>query len=55
VRSGESVQQGDPLLQLHHNGDARTEQALELLANAFTIGPTPPSASPLILERRMPA
>ncbi|HUR74185.1 MAG TPA: thymidine phosphorylase [Sporichthya sp.] len=48
---GATVRAGDVLAVLHADSPAPFDGALEVLADAFTIGPGPAEASPLVLER----
>jgi thymidine phosphorylase len=51
VKPGDLVAAGDPVLTLHVDDPERLAGALEALAGAVRIGPTPPPAAPLILDR----
>jgi pyrimidine-nucleoside phosphorylase len=45
---GDPVVEGEALATIHVNDEARLPQALAILGGAFTIGPEPPDARPLI-------
>ncbi|MGO8886794.1 MAG: thymidine phosphorylase [Streptosporangiaceae bacterium] len=51
ARPGERVEQGQPVLELRTDEEARFGRAREALADAIEIGPEPPEASPSVLER----
>jgi pyrimidine-nucleoside phosphorylase len=51
AKVGEKVFKGEPLAVLHAATEDRMAAALELMQAAFTIGPEPVPAPPLILER----
>ena len=51
VKPGEQVEPGQPVLELHSNEADRIAGARQALEGAFEIGPQPPAARPLILER----
>jgi thymidine phosphorylase len=51
VKPGEQVESGQPILELHSNDADRIAGARQALEGAFEIGPQPPAARPLILER----
>ena len=51
VKPGEQVEPGQPVLELHSNDADRIAGARQALEGAFEIGPQPPAARPLILER----
>jgi thymidine phosphorylase len=50
-RSGATVQEGEPLLELHADDPARFEGAERALDGAITIGTEDPDPRPLIIER----
>lgn len=47
---GDSVEKGEPLAVLQHNGASGTSEALQLILQAFVVAPDPPDPSPLILD-----
>ena len=51
VKPGDQVERGQPVLELRGNDDDRIAGARRTLEGAFEIGPQPPAARPLILER----
>jgi thymidine phosphorylase len=51
VKPGEQVEPGQPVLELRSNDDDRIVGACRALEEAFEIGPQPPAARPIILER----
>ena len=51
AKPGEAVKAGQPVLELHVDDPARVDAALEALAEAIEIGPEPPPAQPMILDR----
>ena len=53
-RSGDKVEKGEPLIELHAEHPARFSAALESLEGAFTFGPEPPPDRKLILETIRP-
>jgi thymidine phosphorylase len=48
---GDRVELKEPLVQVHYNDEAKAERVKERLLAAVRLGPTPPPARPLILER----
>jgi pyrimidine-nucleoside phosphorylase len=48
---GTQVKQGEPLMMIHYNDEAKLEQALEYFKNAFRLAPKRPTPPPLIVER----
>jgi pyrimidine-nucleoside phosphorylase len=48
---GTQVKQGEPLMMIHYNDEAKLEQALEYCKNAFRLAPKRPTPPPLIVER----
>jgi len=48
---GTQVKQGEPLVMIHYNDEAKLEQALEYFKNAFRLAPKRPTPPPLIVER----
>ena len=51
VKPGDQVERGQPVLELRGNDDDRIAGARRALEGAVEIGPQPPAARPLILER----
>ena len=52
VKKGRSVKQGEPLMMIHYNDEARLESALEYLKSAYRLAPKRPNIpSDLIVER----
>ncbi len=51
VKPGDQVEDGQPILELRGNDDDRIAGALRALEGAVEIGPQPPAARPLVLER----
>jgi thymidine phosphorylase len=51
TKPGERVEAGQPLLELHADEPGRFARAREALAGAIGIGPEPPPAAPVVLER----
>ena len=51
VKPGDQVEHGQPMLELRGNDDDRIAGARRALEGAVEIGPQPPAARPLILER----
>ena len=45
---GEAVEAGATLCTVHYNSDARLADAMDLLANSFTVADAPPAPAPLI-------
>ena len=48
---GDRVEAGQPVLRLHADDGARFADALAALDGAFTVGPEPPVAQPLVIDR----
>ncbi|ACB75849.1 thymidine phosphorylase [Opitutus terrae] len=48
---GTQVKQGEPLMMIHYNDEAKLEQALEYFKNAYRLAPKRPTPPPLIVER----
>jgi len=48
---GTQVKQGEPLMMIHYNDEAKLEQALEYFKNAYRLAPKRPVPPPLIVER----
>jgi len=48
---GTQVKQGEPLMMIHYNDEAKLEQALEYFKNAYRLAPKRPIPPPLIVER----
>jgi len=51
AKPGERVEAGQPVLELRADDESRFARSREALANAIEIGPEPPAAAPLVLER----
>jgi thymidine phosphorylase len=51
AKPGERVARGQPVLELLADDEARFGRALEVLADAIEIGPEPPPAGSLVIER----
>jgi thymidine phosphorylase len=51
VKPGEWVEEGQPVLELRADDASRFGRAQDALAGAIEIGPEPPAAAPLVLER----
>jgi len=51
AKPGERVEAGQPLLELRADDESRFARAREALAGALEIGPEPPEAAPLVIER----
>jgi thymidine phosphorylase len=51
AKPGDRVDRGQPLLELRGDAESRFAGARDALAGAIEIGPRPPDAGPLILER----
>jgi len=51
ARPGERVQAGQPVLELRSDDESRFARARQALAGAIEIGPAPPAAGPLVIER----
>ncbi len=51
AKPGERVEAGQPLLELLADDPSRFARARHALADAFEIGPEPPAAEPLVIER----
>ena len=54
AKPGDRVEAGQPLLELRSDEPARFGPAIEALAGAIEIGPEPPPAQPLVIERITP-
>ena len=50
ARLGDALAEGDPLVELHHNDDAKANAAMEALADVFTIAEDCEPPPPLIYE-----
>jgi thymidine phosphorylase len=50
AKPGDRVTTGQPVLELHSDDPARFAAALDVLAEAFEVGPEPPPTRPLIIE-----
>jgi pyrimidine-nucleoside phosphorylase len=48
---GTQVKQGEPLMMIHYNDEAKLEQALEYFKTAYRLAPKRPIPPPLIVER----
>jgi pyrimidine-nucleoside phosphorylase len=48
---GTQVKQGEPLMMIHYNDEAKLEQALEFFKNAYRLAPKRPTPPPLVVER----
>lgn len=48
---GSQVKQGEPLMMIHYNDEARLEAALEYLRQAYRLAPKRPNIGDLIIER----
>ncbi len=48
---GTQVKQGEPLMMIHYNDEAKLEQALEYFKNAYRLAPKRPTPPLLIVER----
>jgi len=51
VKPGERVEAGQPVLELRTDDESRLMRAADALAGAIEIGPDPPAAGPLVIER----
>jgi len=51
VKPGERVEAGQPVLELRTDDEPRLMRAADALAGAIEIGPDPPAAGPLVIER----
>jgi len=54
AKPGEHVEADQPVLELRTDDDSRFMRAVDALAGAIEIGPDPPAAGPLVLERITP-
>jgi len=48
---GTQVKQGEPLMMIHYNDEAKLEAALEYLRQAYRLAPKRPNTPPLVVER----
>jgi len=48
---GTQVKQGEPLMMIHYDDEAKLEQSLEYFKNAYRLAPKRPTTPPLIVER----
>lgn len=48
---GTQVKQGEPLMMIHYNDEAKLEQALECFKAAYRLAPKRPTPPPLVVER----
>ena len=51
AKPGEQVEAGQPVLELRADDETRLARAADALAGAIEIGPDPPAAEPLVIER----
>jgi thymidine phosphorylase len=51
AKPGDLIEEGQPLLELHADSADRLDGAVAALERAIEIGPSPPAARPLIIER----
>ena len=51
VKPGEPVEAGQPVLELRADEESRFSRAIQALEGAVQIGPEPPAAQPLVIER----
>jgi thymidine phosphorylase len=51
AKPGERVRAGQPVLELRSDDESRFARAADALAGAIEIGPAPPAAGPLVIER----
>jgi thymidine phosphorylase len=51
AKPGERVEAGQPVLELRADDESRFVRAVDALADAIEIGPDPPAAEPLVIER----
>lgn len=48
---GDQVKQGEPLMMIHYNDEAKLENALEYFKNAYRLAPKRPNPTNLVIER----
>jgi pyrimidine-nucleoside phosphorylase len=48
---GTQVKQGEPLMMIHYNDEAKLEQALNYFKDAYRLAPKRPTPPPLVVER----
>jgi pyrimidine-nucleoside phosphorylase len=48
---GTQVKQGEPLMMIHYNDEAKLEQALNFFKDAYRLAPKRPTPPPLVVER----
>jgi pyrimidine-nucleoside phosphorylase len=48
---GTQMKQGEALMQIHYNDEARLEAAMEYFKAAYRLAPKRPNPAPLIVER----
>ena len=48
---GTQVKQGEPLMMIHYNDEAKLEQALNYFKDAYRLAPKRPIPPPLVVER----
>lgn len=48
---GTQMKQGEPLMQIHYNDEARLEAAMEYFKAAYRLAPKRPNPAPLVVER----
>lgn len=53
-KSGEQVEEGEPILELHVDDPAKVDAALQALEGAFEIGSEAPEPKPMVIERIRP-
>jgi pyrimidine-nucleoside phosphorylase len=51
AKIGDEISAGSPVVTLHFNGPECLEEAVAIIANAYTISPEPPAPRPLIKSR----
>lgn len=51
LKVGAQVKQGEPLMMIHYNDEAKLKQALDYLKTSYRLAPKRPSPSPLVIER----
>ena len=50
-KTGDPVQKGEPLMEIHYNNENKLETALELIRKAYAIGLADPGRKKVILMR----
>jgi len=48
---GTQMKQGEALMQIHYNDEARLEAAMEYFKAAYRLAPKRPNPAPLVVER----